>query len=147
MVAAPVALLIALPFLIPYGTWRFTKGIYLSYRFRAKWRAEGRFILFVYSEGRIWHDYIEHDLLPRLQPNVVTLNWSKRAEWKKNPTLETKVFEHWRGQREYNPMAIIFMRFGRVKRIRFYRAFKGNKDLLRQQEEMLLRLHSKQRGR
>jgi len=80
-----------------------------------------------------------------LQPNVVTLNWSKRAEWKKNPTLETKVFEHWRGQREYNPMVIIFMRFGRVKRIRLYKAFKGKKELLRQQEEMLLKLHSKRR--
>jgi hypothetical protein len=137
---ALIAILIALPFLLIYWIWRFLRGIYLSYCFRAKWGREDKFILFIYSESRIWHDYIKENTFSRLKHNAVTLNWSRRAEWKKHPTLESKVFQHWRGQREYNPMAIIFLSYGRVKRIRFYKAFKKKGELLKRQEELLFKL-------
>ena len=57
-----------------------------------------------------------------------------------NP-LEAKVFKQWAGEREFNPLAIIFSRSGKVKVIRFWQAFRdykhGNEKLLKEAEASL----------
>jgi hypothetical protein len=49
---------------------------------RARWEAThgkfGRRVLLVYSSSPNWQEYVEEDLLRRLDPHVVTLNWSDR---------------------------------------------------------------------
>ena len=136
-----LVLFIVIPFRIVFD---FFRGLYLRYLFCTKWKAEGKFILFVYSNSPNWQEYIENNIFPKLQSHVVILNCSRKSEWKKNPTVESKVFKHWGGERDYNPMAVIFPKFGKVRTIRFFQAFKdykhGKKDLLERQEALLFEL-------
>ena len=81
----------------------------------------------VYSDSPNWKEYIETQMLPPIRERVVTLNWSNRSQWKGKPPLEAQLFEHYGGEREYNPMAIIVPRFGRVRSIRFWQAFRDSK--------------------
>lgn len=136
-----LSLIVALPFLALYGVFNVLRGLWLRARFRRKWQREGKSILFVYSESPNWQDYIEHAILPKLSPHAISLNYSRRAEWKKNKPLEAKIWEHWAGKREFNPIAIMLPDRGKVKTIPFYQAFRdlkhGKDHLLRQKEEEL----------
>ena len=100
---------------------------WLRFSFRRRHAPEGRFILFVYSDSPHWKDYVESEILPRVARHAVVLNWSERRKWEAGQTLEAKVFRHWAGTREFNPIAIIFPPSGRVRVIRFWRAFRDYK--------------------
>jgi hypothetical protein len=150
IIAAPFVIVIFLffsPLFIIFGIIHFVTGKRLSSIFKSKWGPEGKFILFVYSESPNWQEYVEENIVPKLQPNVVTLNWSKRSEWQDNERLEAKVMKHWGGSREFNPLAIVFPEKGKVETIRFFKAFKdykhGNNKLLKQQEDTLFHLVAK----
>ena len=73
------------------------------------WCAHGRYVLFVYSDSPIWHDYIKEHILPRLGERAVILNWSQRSQWKR--TLAVMTFRYFGGSREFNPMAVVFRPF------------------------------------
>ena len=103
------------------------KRLWLNIRFRVKWGKKGKNILFVYSESPNWQQYIETNIVPRIDKKAVLLNWSKRSEWKNKKPLEAKILEHWGGEREFNPLAVVFMPKGMVKVIRFHKAFKDYK--------------------
>lgn len=124
----------ACPFIFAYSQW-------LKFRFWQRHGKYGRFVLLVYSDSPNWKDYIEANILPRLEPHVVALNWSKRGEWERVNPFEAKVFKHWAGEEEFNPMALIFSPGGRVEDVRFWRPFRdfkhGKEGLLRQAEALL----------
>ena len=94
------------------------------------WRAhasQGRFILFVYSESPNWQSYIEGNILPRIRDSAVVLNWSQRRNWSTECPWEARFFRRFSGDREFNPLALVFGRRGRITKIRFHQAFLDHK--------------------
>ena len=63
--------------------------------------------LLVYSNSPNWQGYIEREWLPRLEGRLVILNWSERARWAGEQTVEAALFRLL-GDREFNPAAIVF---------------------------------------
>jgi hypothetical protein len=108
------------------------------------WRAHashGRFILFVYSESPNWQAYVEENILPRIRERAIVLNWSERRLWASNCPWEWRFFRRFAGDREFNPLALVFCRYGRVRAVRFHQAFldyKHGKPLALQQAEAQL---------
>lgn len=119
-------------------------GWMLRRQFLAKWGREGKRMLVVYSGTRDWQQHIEERWVPALTDRAVMLRWSGSREWKLRWPLESRIMRHWGGDREYNPMAIVFPRLGRVRVLRFWRAFKerkrGKEQRLRKTEAELFRL-------
>jgi len=122
------------PFRLAYEYW-------LKFRFWQRHGKHGRFVLLIYSDSPNWKDYIEVNILPRLEPHVVTLNWSERQEWHRSNPFEARLFHHWAGDTDFNPMAIVFAPTGEVREVRFWKAFKDSKHgkdrLLKQAESFL----------
>jgi hypothetical protein len=87
------------------------------------WLPKGKDTLFVYSDSRIWHDYMTQQVLPLVQDRAVVLNWSERSTWRKW-RLTQQVFYSFGGQHEFNPMVIMFRPLRRAKLFRFWSAFK-----------------------
>jgi hypothetical protein len=85
-----------------------------------------RRVLFVYSDSPNWKEHIESNILPKLPPNTVVLNWSHRRSWPKF-NLSVILFRCFAGEREFNPIALVFERFDRVERYRFWQPFRDAK--------------------
>ena len=103
-----------------------------------KWNHQNKKVLFIYSESPNWQQYIEENIIPVIKEKTVFLNWSERSEWKNKKPLEAKVFRHWGGDREFNPMAIIFKPKGKIQVIRFHKAFmelKHGKNIMLKEKE------------
>lgn len=143
----PLAIAVALPFAAIYVVFRRGKGRWLRMRFLRKWKSDGKRILFVYSDSPNWQIYIEREILPKLSPRAVPLNYSRRAEWKDKRPLEARIWLHWCGDRDFNPMAIVFPDRGKARTVRFLQAFRkykhGDDRLLRQKENELFDLASR----
>jgi len=93
-------------------------GLYLA--IWLTWKKQ--FALFVYSDSPTWKDYIEREIIPRIQEHAIILNWSERRNWKNS--LAVLAFRYFGGYRNFNPIAIIFRPFHFVKTYRFFEAFK-----------------------
>ena len=89
------------------------------------WCARGRHVLLVYSDSPIWHEYIENEILPRLEGRAVILNWSERKQWKKS--LAVLAFKRFGGWRAFNPLAVVFRPFQFAKVFRFFEPFQDFK--------------------
>ena len=81
-----------------------------------------QFVVFVYSNSPNWQDYMEREVLPYIQDRAVIMNWSERKKWKNSPAV--LAFHYFGGQRNFNPMGIVFRPFRFAKTYRFYEAFK-----------------------
>ena len=79
--------------------------------------------LFVYSDSPIWHEYIVQHFLPYLGERAVILNWSDRKLWRFS--LARIAFRHFGGNREFNPLAVVFRPFGRTQAFRFWQPFRS----------------------
>jgi hypothetical protein len=127
------------PFLLPH----IIKDIALRFKFRKAAISQGKFILFVYSDSPHWKSYIERNILPQIQDHAVILNWSERNQWD-TTSWPVRVFKHWGGRKDFNPLAVVFCSLTQVRVIRFYPAFldfkHGKEALLRQAESQLLDL-------
>ena len=124
LVAFPL-ILIALPFLLIFvGFFVLIRGLYLRIWFWFKYAKNGTPVLFIYSNSPNWQTYIEENILPAVQRQATVLNWSERKRWRRN---ELSLLKHFGGETEFNPLAIIFISFWKVKCIRFYQAFKDYK--------------------
>ena len=64
--------------------------------------------ILVYSNSPNWQQYIEQNWLPRIGSQFVLLNWSNRSKWPVEAPFEARVFRRFAGDREFNPLAIIF---------------------------------------
>jgi hypothetical protein len=98
----------------------------------------GRRTLFVYSDSPNWKEYVERVILPRLPENSVVLNWSDRSRWRRFE-VPVLLFRTFAGRREFNPIGLVFERFGLVARYRFWQPFRdlkhGRPEALRVLEE------------
>jgi hypothetical protein len=137
--------LVLLPLLLPFvavsRTARWVKGHFLAWRFRREWGRKGRVAVVVYSDSPNWKNHIEGQVLPRVAARVVTVNWSRRFDWRHHKPVEVRVFQHWGGCREFNPMAIIVPRRGKVLTVRLWAAFRelkqGKPERLQELERVL----------
>lgn len=101
-------LVLAVPLVLIRGAWeRFRTGA-LRREFLSVHGGQGKRALLVYSNSPNWKSYIEERWLPRLEDHVVLLNWSERGTWSRS-ALETRVFRTFSGDREFNPIVIIFL--------------------------------------
>jgi len=89
------------------------------------WCSRGQNVLFVSSDSPLWRDHVREHILPRLARQAVILNWSERRRWR--PSLARAAFFHFGGDREYNPIGIVFKPFRRTRVFRFWRAFQDAK--------------------
>ena len=85
-----------------------------------------RRVLFVYSDSPNWKEYVEANILPKLPANTVVLNWSNRAQWPRF-SVPAMLFRCFAGEREFNPIGLVFERFDIVDRYRFWQAFRDSK--------------------
>ena len=85
-----------------------------------------RRVIFVYSDSPNWKDYIETNILPRLPANTVVLKWSRRVIWPRF-NLSVSLFRCFAGERDFNPIGLVFERFDLVKRYRFRQPFLDRK--------------------
>jgi hypothetical protein len=94
--------------------------------------------IFVYSDSPNWKEYIDRVILPRLPENSVVLNWSNRGKWSRF-AVPVLLFRTFAGSREFNPIGLVFERFGLVARYRFWQPFRdlkhGRPEALRVLEE------------
>ena len=136
------------------GTWAY--GAWSERRVRRAFEAihgrEGRRLILVYSRSPHWQRYIEEHWLPKYAGQAVILDWSERSTWRtlapKPP--EVALFERHAGRAEYNPLAIGVPARGKVRMIRFWRAFRdfkhGRESALRRAEGELELLAAELRG-
>ena len=104
------------------------RTLYLLIMIKKHWSHNGKTLLFVYSNSPVWQEYIENNVLPKIESKAVILNWSERSKWDRKPrSLEAKVFRHWAGSREYNPIAMIFNPGRKIEILRFWQAFRDHK--------------------
>mgnify|MGYP007070565658 FL=1 len=81
----------------------------LRREFDVRWAAHGKRGLLVYSNSLHWKEYVEQHWLPVLGATVVVLNWSDQTTWKTEAQFEARLFRHFAGPREFNPIAIVFV--------------------------------------
>lgn len=134
-------LVIFIPYvIIAYLIPQFFIGIYLRFAFAWSKIRKGEYILFVYSNSRLWKDYMEQKVVPKIKDHAAILNWSERSQWD-HALWMIRAFHHWGGDREYNPLAIVYRNFWVVRIFRFYKLFydykHGKADSLRKVETSL----------
>jgi hypothetical protein len=100
----------------------------------ALWFPRGRRVLFVYSDSPRWKTYLDEHVVPYLPKTAVVLNWSERARWSRR-SLGVWVFCVWRGERDFNPLAIVVRAWPTPRVFRFGSAFdeleRGRREPLR----------------
>jgi hypothetical protein len=118
--------IIFLPLIIFAVTFYLLAGLFLHIAVWCSWCGRGRFVLFVYSNSPTWHDYVEAHILPRLGERAIVLNWSERIRWRH--TLAVLSFRYFGGNREFNPLAVVFRPLRLARRFRFYEPFRKFKQ-------------------
>ncbi len=122
--------------------WERVERHRLRRRFDARWGAEGRQMVFVYSDSPHWKDRIEREVLPRIEDRAVVLNWSERGtdEWRRR-TPEIHIMRSWGAERDFNPLAVVLVPGRPVQVIRFRQAYRdlkhGKPGMLKQREREL----------
>lgn len=137
----PIVLCLLIPWLFLRLPANSLYGWWLKLRWEQVWGRQGKRILLVYSRSPNWQSYIETAWLPRIAPHAVVVDWSTRHTWPRRAPLEIRAFRHWSGDREFNPLALLFPQRGRVRTIRFWKAFhafkRGSQAELRTAEDEL----------
>lgn len=132
--------LLALPVMLIAGAVQLLFSLILHVAIWILWCARGRDVLFVTSDSPVWGAYVTEKLLPRLGERAVILNWSERKKW--SFSLARIAFYHFGGQREFNPLAVVFRPFRRPQVFRFWRPFRdwkhGNRGALQEVEREFL---------
>jgi hypothetical protein len=109
------------------GAGPFARRFGLNVRFWLRHGRRGRMILFVYSDSSNWKNYIETQILPRIEAHSVVLNLSTRREWESRMQLEMKLFNQWAGPGDFVPVAIIFSPMGKPKTFRLWQPSEDRK--------------------
>lgn len=113
--AVPMLILVS-PILIVYILWDSYRTATLRREFSR--RRPGKLGLLVYSNSPHWQTYIEQHWLPAVGDRLIVLNWSHRATWKVEHPFEERVFRRFAGDREFNPLAVVFKPRRRFARLR-----------------------------
>jgi hypothetical protein len=105
------------------------------------WLPRGKDVLVVLSESPIWHEYMLAEILPPVQHRAVVLNWSERKRWPRW-SFARHVFRTFKGERNFNPLVLVFRRFRRAKVFRFWQPFQewkhGHKESVEGLKRQLL---------
>ena len=110
---------------IAVGRWLYVVALYaLVWIWWIGWAQ--RRALFVYSDSPNWKEYVEANIVPKLPANTVVLNWSNRAKWPKF-SLPVMLFRAFAGDREFNPIGLVFERLDVVEPYRFWQPFRDAK--------------------
>ncbi|MGH9602189.1 MAG: hypothetical protein ACRD24_07335 [Terriglobales bacterium] len=117
---SPVLLAFALAYLL---SW-FSFAVVLHLAIWVGWCSRGKSVLLVYSNSPIWQGYFETHILPRLGQRAVVLNWSERKNWPRFSSLAVLAFRCFGGDREFNPLAVVFRPFRLRRTFRFWQPFK-----------------------
>lgn len=88
------------------------------------WLPKGKDILYVSSDSPIWRDYMQTEILPLVSSRAIILNWSDRSKWS-ILFLPACIFRTFGGDRNYNPIVIMFRPLRRAKVFRFWSAFRN----------------------
>lgn len=122
-----VVLAFLLPIILPLALIVLT--LYLTHRLALYvliwllWLPRGKNVLYVYSDSPIWRDYMTSQVLPLVQKRAVVLNWSERRLWPKT-SFSAHVLRSFGGEREFNPLVVVFHPFRSARVFRFWPAFK-----------------------
>jgi hypothetical protein len=134
-----VSLLVFLPILLVAAVLHILWGCILYLSIWLTWRKQ--YVLLVYSDSPIWKDYVEREIIPHIKNKAIILNWSERKSWK--ISLSRLAFRYFGGDRNFNPIALVFRPFQLVETYRFYQAFKkfkhGNVTEVEEIKDKLLR--------
>ena len=125
--AGEFLVVLLVPLIVPFLLLRLGFGILLHMMVWVFWCPRGKYILFVYSDSPIWKDYIEKNILPRLQTCAVILNWSQRKSWPRWFSLPVMLFNFFGGRRKFNPIGIVFHPLKLRKVFRFWEPFQEYK--------------------
>lgn len=127
------------PLILIGGLLYLLSGFFISVAIWLSWCSRGRCILFVYSDSPVWKEYVEKEILPRLENRAVVLNRSKRKGWR--TSLAVLAFRRFGGWRAFNPLAVVFEPFRPAKVFRFFEPFHdakhGNPSRLTQLQAQL----------
>jgi hypothetical protein len=138
-------LLILLPIILPLALLALV--LYVPHRLAlymlvwVLWLPRGKNVLLVYSDSPIWHEYMLTEVMPPLGKHAIVLNWSERSKW---PwwSFRVHVFHCFAGDREFNPLVVLFRPFRRARVFRFWSAFKewkrGDKQTVERLRQQLL---------
>ena len=118
------------PLILLFTWWEDYRAGAMRRAFVQRWGRTGKRGLLVYSNSPNWQRYVEEQWLPRLGEQLVVLNWSERATWNREHPFEARLFRQYAGNREFNPLALIFLARERHATFRAWmRAIKG-RDLV-----------------
>ena len=115
VVLLPLISLVLLPFLL--------RPVILYVLVWLLWLPNGKDTLFVYSNSPIWQEYMTQEVLPLVEDRAVVLNWSERSKWRRWG-LSQQLFYSFGGDREFNPLVVMFRPFRRARLFRFWSPFK-----------------------
>ena len=119
-----VLLIFCVPLIIIIVVFRVVYVVLLHLIIWLVWCTRGINVVLVTSDSPTWHDYIDTNILPKLPATTIVLNWSQRRHWS---GFSLKVLGLVGGDREFNPMVIVFRPFRWTKTFRFYKAFLDHK--------------------
>lgn len=119
-------LLLFSPLILLWLFFLFLRTVVVHLAVLLLWVPRRRSVLFLYSESPVWQAHIEENVLPRLPPSSVVLNWSRRRLWRRFD-IAVWIFRHYGGDEEFNPLGIIIRPFRRVKVFRFWKPFRDLK--------------------
>jgi len=117
---------VLLPLVVVAFVLWLTTAVVLQVLVWASWCSRGRYALVVYSNSPTWQAYFEEHVLPAVGTRGVVLNWSERRTW--SYSLPVALFHCFGGQREFNPLAIVFQPLVWPRRFRFFRPFQAFKQ-------------------
>ena len=92
----------------------------------ARWGANGMRVVLAYSDDTRWRERIEQVWLPRIGRQTVILPWRETRRFLPGSSIESQVFDHWAGDRDRDPIAIVIPREGRVRTLHFREAFNAH---------------------
>jgi hypothetical protein len=126
-IADRLLLLILLPIVLPLALLALV--IYVCHRLAlymlvwVLWLPRGKNALVVYSDSPIWQEYMLTHVMPLIKEHAIVLNWSERNKWPRW-SFRVHVFHWFAGDREFNPIVILFRPLRRARIFRFWSAFK-----------------------
>ena len=147
--AIGVLIALAVALLVVLAVVRIRHRLMAVKQFRQAYGTAGKDLLIVYTASPHWEEYIEREWLPRWGERAVVLNRSK--PWKPNSAEANLWFAHRTG-REHTPLAVVIPLRGRVKVVRFFKAFRDHKHgkgaaLQAKERELEAALEAASRGR
>ena len=123
VLALPFLLLLVLPLVLAVAALYFLHKIAVYTLVWVLWLPKGKDVLVVYSESPIWHEYMSAEVVPLVRERAVVLNWSERKKWPRW-SFAAHVFRSFGGNRNFNPLVVVFRPLRRAKLFRFWQPFK-----------------------